>query len=73
MIEKIWYTTSKLKDLIFYRYFSFIYIFAYLRFRPLTLEQLVEKIESLAISDLPLDCLGYLLKHFPTPEEVTFL
>ncbi|VDK70461.1 unnamed protein product [Litomosoides sigmodontis] len=40
------------------------------RFRPLTMEQLVEKMESLAISDLSLDTLASLLKHFPSPDEL---
>uniref|UniRef100_A0A1I7VXP3 FH2 domain-containing protein n=1 Tax=Loa loa TaxID=7209 RepID=A0A1I7VXP3_LOALO len=42
------------------------------RFRPLTLEQLVRKMESLAINDLPLDYLASLLNHFPSPEELTY-
>ncbi|CAG9540501.1 unnamed protein product [Cercopithifilaria johnstoni] len=42
------------------------------RFRPLTLEQLVQKMESLEISDLPLDYLASLLKHFPSPDELAY-
>ncbi|KAK6109130.1 hypothetical protein QQG55_34785 [Brugia pahangi] len=42
------------------------------RFRPLTLEQLIQKMESLAISDLSHDYLASLLKHFPSPEEFTY-
>ncbi|KAL3985993.1 hypothetical protein ACH3XW_40950 [Acanthocheilonema viteae] len=40
------------------------------RFRPLTLEQLIQKMESLAISDLSLDYLTSLLKHFPSSDEL---
>ncbi|KAM3716439.1 Receptor expression-enhancing protein [Dirofilaria immitis] len=42
------------------------------RFRPLTLEQLVQKMQSLAISDLSLDYLASLLKHFPSPDELAY-
>uniref|UniRef100_A0A915PYV0 FH2 domain-containing protein n=1 Tax=Setaria digitata TaxID=48799 RepID=A0A915PYV0_9BILA len=42
------------------------------RFRPLTLEQLIQKLESFSISDLSLDYLSSLLKHFPTPDELAY-
>uniref|UniRef100_A0A8R1Y058 FH2 domain-containing protein n=2 Tax=Onchocerca TaxID=6281 RepID=A0A8R1Y058_ONCVO len=42
------------------------------RFRPLTLEQLIQKMQSLASSDLSLDYLASLLKHFPSPDELAY-
>ncbi|VDM98883.1 unnamed protein product [Thelazia callipaeda] len=42
------------------------------RFRPLTLEQLIQKIQSHEIDELSVDYLSSLLKHFPTSEELIY-